>query len=393
MIFLDVTSACQSALNTGVKRIQRGLHASLRDRPDYLPVCWQAAHRAYRRLDSTDLTTLEGTTAQPHGLALFDFFAPALLRDRLHFARDRASLLDWPRAWSKDDTLLVPDLVWDNRGAFFVHRPANSARCIGVFHDAIALRRPRQSRIDRRLCRRGIRSLANFDGVLAISGEAQADLLHFWHEENVPSVPTQVTPWPVPFTGPRPASTPNFAARQLLYVARLEPHKNHLRLLDACELLWREGLSFSLRLIGCMAYPDTAWKILRRVRALRRAGRAIQWQAHVDEPELHAAYRDCSATVFPSLIEGFGLPIIESLWHGRPVVCGNNGALGELTRAGGCETVDTSDPAGIAAGLRLLLTDESRYHDLFAQTQARPFRTWPDYWSEVAPFLAAPPRA
>ena len=195
--------------------------------------------------------------------------------------------------------------------------------------------------------------------------------------------------WPVPLTyakrGRRWLRTS--PRRRLLYVARLEAHKNHLRLLDACETLWRQGLNFRLRLIGCLAYPDTAWKILGRVRALQRAGFAVQWQAHVPEDELHAAYRDCTATAFPSLSEGFGLPILESLWHGRPVVCGNNGALGEVAAGGGCEMVDTRETASITAGLRRLLSDEAHYRTLYTASQNRRFRTWSDYWAEVSDFL------
>jgi glycosyltransferase involved in cell wall biosynthesis len=167
----------------------------------------------------------------------------------------------------------------------------------------------------------------------------------------------------------------------------LEPHKNHLRLLDACEKLWRDGFSFELRLIGCMAYPDTAWRIWRRIRSLKKAGRSVQWQAHVSEAELSSAYRECSFTVFPSLLEGFGLPIIESLWHGRPVVCGNNGALGEIAAGGGCEIVEPQSEESLGRGLRLLLTNERRYHDLCAEIQRRKFRTWKDYGQELGNVL------
>jgi len=148
--------------------------------------------------------------------------------------------------------------------------------------------------------------------------------------------------------------------------------------------LWSEGLSFELRLVGCKAYPDTAWQVLRHVHALQKAGRPLQWQAHVEEAELHAAYRESSFTVFPSLLEGFGLPIIESLWHGRPVVCGTNGALGEVAAGGGCEAVDTQSETSLVQGLRLLLTDESRYQALYAESQARAFRTWEDYAHDLA---------
>ena len=199
-----------------------------------------------------------------------------------------------------------------------------------------------------------------------------------------------VAPWPVPFSGERPTAQPNFAARRILCVARLEPHKNHLRLLEACEALWKEGLAFELHLIGCLAYPDTAWKILRRLRRLKHSGRPLTWQAHVDEPGLHQAYRDCSFTAFPSLREGFGLPILESLWHRRPVVCGANGALGEVAAGGGCLPVDTQNVDSIAAGLRSLLQDEPAYNAIGADAQNRSFGTWADYWREGASFCQAP---
>lgn len=385
MIHLDVTSACQSPLNTGVKRMQRSMHEWLRGGKDYTPVCWQSARCGYRRLSPEDFQTLEQKAAvRVRGIGLVDSFVPGLVPDWLHFFSDAGRMLDWPSELQAGDVLLVPDLLWDNRGAFLARLRGTKARRVGIFHDAIALRRPGQSRLDRHYCARGVRALANLDAVVCISREAESDLHFYWREFGLNPVPTRVVPWPIPFAGSRPVTRPNFSARRLLYVARLEPHKNHLRLLAACEKLWSEGLNFELRLIGCMAYPDTAWQILRHVRALQKAGRAVRWQAHVGEAELHAAYRECSFTVFPSLIEGFGLPIIESLWHGRPVVCGTNGALGEVAAGGGCEAVDTHSEESIANRLRLLLIDERHYDVLHAQTQARPFRTWAEYWKEMA---------
>ena len=172
-------------------------------------------------------------------------------------------------------------------------------------------------------------------------------------------------------------------ARSLLYVARTEPHKNHLRLLDACEKLWREGLDFELRLIGGTAYPDHAWRIAARVHLLRAKGRRLRWDRHVPDQELHAAYRDSSFTVFPSLLEGFGLPIIESLWHGRPVVCGENGALGEMAAAGGCAKADMESLDAMAAEIRRLLTDQAHYEKLFLEAQFRSYRGWSEYWADL----------
>ena len=385
MIYLDVTSAAQSPLNTGVKRMQRGLHEYLKSRSDYTPVCWQSARRGYRNLQAADWANLEQTSHKElKGLGLYDIFSPGLITDWLRFFADSGAMLPWPAKLTGEDMVLIPDLLWDNRGAYWARLGPTSAKRVGIFHDAIALRRPEQSRIDRYLCAQGVRALAHMDAVICISREAEADLHFYWKEFGLKPVPTRVILWSVPFSGPAPALPPNFAARQILYVARLEPHKNHLRLLEACELLWQEGLAFELRLIGCLAYPGAAREILNRVRTLQAAGRKIQWQPHVSESDLRSAYQECSFTVFPSLLEGFGLPIIESLWYGRPVVCGKNGALGEVAEGGGCEPVETEDVKSIADGMRLLLTDEPRYQHLCDEIRQRPFRTWNDYWNDVS---------
>jgi len=394
MIYLDVTSACQSSLNTGVKRMQRGLYACLAPAGNCGPVCWQSARRNYRSLLKRDRENLAGTGLNPvGGTGLFDSFAPGLVSDCLHFAGDADHMLAWPVGLREGDVIFAPDLLWDNRGPFLAGLRGGPAFRVGIFHDAIALRRPWQSRIDRYFCARGVRALADFDLVLCISREAQRDLRFYWSQMGLRPAPTHVLPWPVPFTYPRPENGPHFSAKRLLYVARLEPHKNHLRLLDACEKVWREGMSFELRLIGCMAYPDTAWRIWRRIRSLQKAGRPVRWQAHVSEDELRAAYAECSFTAFPSLLEGFGLPIVESLWHGRPVVCGNNGALGEVAAGGGCEIVDPENEDSLACGVRLLLTSDLRYEELRAEIDRRVFRTWQDYGEELRPLLRREPKA
>ena len=386
--YLDVTSACQSGLNTGVKRMQRGLHTWLKKRPDYFPVYWQSALRDYRSLNDQDYRHLEEPSGPVQGTLLYDAFAPGLFRDWLGAWRERASLLRSLRNLEDGDILLVPDLLWDNRSVFFRRPNAARGQRVGIFHDAIALRQPGQSRIDAYFCARGVRTLSHFDQVICVSREAESDLHVFWKKFGAEPAPTHVIPWPVPFGSERPEGRSNFEARELLCVARLEPHKNHLCLLDACERVWREGVAFKLRLIGCKAYPDAAWKILRRVRELQSAGHDVAWSGYVSEDALHAAYRSASFTVFPSTLEGFGLPIIESLWHGRPVICGANGALGEVAAGGGCETVLTHDPQSLAEGIRRLLLSRPRYEQLYEEARTREFRSWTQYWNDVADALS-----
>ena len=383
MIYLDVTSACQSPLNTGVKRMQRGLHQWLKSQDaDYQPVCWQSAWQSYRALRRGDFKNLE-QTREVRGLQVYDSFAPGFLFDWLHSPGDSFRLLNLFKDCRPVDMLLMPDLLWDHRGAVISRLWITGLHRVAIFHDAIALRRPRQSYLDRYFCARGVRALAEMDAVICISEEAEDDLLHYWRKFRLPPTATFVVPWPVPFSGERPELFPNFHSRSLLYVARIEAHKNHLRLLDACEKLWREGLDFSLRLVGCKAYPDTALRVGLRIQQLRWKGRKVQWDTHVSDAELHNAYRECSFTVFPSLLEGFGLPIVESLWHGRPVLCGNNGALGEIAEGGGCAIADTESVESMAGEIRRLLTDQGHYERLFLEAQFRRFREWKDYWSDL----------
>lgn len=383
-IYLDVTSACQSPLNTGVRRMQRALHDWLSLQHSYTPVYWQSIRCDYRRIVVEDRNILERVSSPNlRGLALYDSFLPVHLPDLWHAGRDASLSLGWQRGWKEIDIVLVPDLLWDNRGTFFKKAGETPARLVGVFHDAIGLRRPRQSRIDAALCARGVKALASFDLVLCISREAEEDLHFFWKKFGLKPTITHVAPWPVPFPGKQPEHQPHFQARELLYVARLEKHKNHMPLLEACELLWREGRQFRLRLIGCNAYPVYSRRVRKRVQALQGDGRDLTLQAHVSEEALHAAYRQCSFTVFPSLLEGFGLPVIESLWHGRPVVCGSNGALGEIAESGGCERVDTRDTQSLAAAIRLLLEDENHYKKLYEEIRNRSFRSWSGYWDNV----------
>jgi glycosyltransferase involved in cell wall biosynthesis len=101
--------------------------------------------------------------------------------------------------------------------------------------------------------------------------------------------------------------------------------------------------------------------VIQRIRRLQRQGRDLLWNPHVSEEALHQAYESAKFTVFPSRAEGFGLPILESLWHGRPVICDSRGAVGELVADGGCLSVDVTDSHELAASIRSLLEEGDLY--------------------------------
>jgi glycosyltransferase involved in cell wall biosynthesis len=112
----------------------------------------------------------------------------------------------------------------------------------------------------------------------------------------------------------------------------------------------------------------------------------------VNDETLLRAYENCRFTVYPSLMEGFGLPIAESLAHGKPCVCGGNGALGEVARGGGCLIIDQASENAIAAAIKKLVTDQETYARLCSEARARKYRSWSGYIQELFEHLQPSPR-
>jgi len=123
----------------------------------------------------------------------------------------------------------------------------------------------------------------------------------------------------------------------------------------------------------------------------QRCGLPLQWHGRADDAQLEQLYRQADLTVYPSLEEGFGLPVAESLWQRRPCLCSGEGALAERAAAGGCLTVNTADWRAIAAGLERLLMEPELRHRLSQEADRRAFRRWSTVASELVAGLADAP--
>jgi glycosyltransferase involved in cell wall biosynthesis len=165
-------------------------------------------------------------------------------------------------------------------------------------------------------------------------------------------LPAPVDPGPLP-----DGLEPGF----VLAVGTIEPRKNYLRLLAAYRQLRGRALPIiinghpgvpQLVIAGRpgWAYGDTLQRI--------QAEPGVRYLGHVDEPTLESLYRSASVLVFPSLYEGFGLPLLEAMGHGLPAVVGAAGALPELA-AGAALSVAAEDPNAIAGAMERLLADAS----------------------------------
>ncbi len=96
-------------------------------------------------------------------------------------------------------------------------------------------------------------------------------------------------------------------------------------------------------------------------------------------------YRAASAVVFPSLNEGFGLPLSEALSVGTPVVTSGYGRMREIGEGRGAALVDPRDDDSVLEGVRAVMFDEVSRKRLLAEIAALKFRTWGDYTRELRP--------
>src|SRR5438477_2395710 len=242
-------------------------------------------------------------------------------------------------------------------------RPGAPPAAIFV-HDLAFRLRPSEVPWQQRLYFRAVlpRALHDAAAVLVPSESTRRDLLHLYHlpglEQKVQVIPEGLPPEVAVGTLPEGVE-PGF----VLAVGTVEPSKNYPRLLAAYrQLRGRHGaLPFSIN--GRPGVPQlviagrAGWAFgdtLQRI----AAEPGVRYLGHVDEPTLSALYASASVLAFPSLYEGFGLPLLEAMAHGVPAVVGAAGALPELA-LGAAISVDAEDEDAIASALERLLADES----------------------------------
>lgn len=175
----------------------------------------------------------------------------------------------------------------------------------------------------------------------------------------------------------------------VLVVGSQEPRKNHRAILHAATILWNEGIDFRLRFIGGGSIWFTR-QFDKEVARLAKAGHSVEVLRGIADDVLLDSYQRASFTVFPSLHEGYGLPVAESLALGVPVITSNYGSTAEIAADGGCLVVDPRSDEELTVAMRRLLTEPALAASLREEIAARPTRTWDDYANELWDGLVAP---
>jgi O-antigen biosynthesis alpha-1,2-mannosyltransferase len=248
-------------------------------------------------------------------------------------------------SFGRDDRLstLARDAVWyplalgRRRGADVLHCPTYrgplrpALPLVVTVHDLAVFRHPQAfNRWTRTYSPHVVpRVLAAARRVIAVSEFTRRELVELLR---VPNEKIRVVPNGVDdeFTPDGPAADGDY----VLAVGTLEPRKNLMRLVEAARQRQLE-----LRVVGARGWGN-----------VELGGNGVRWLGEVSDAELARQYRGALCVAYPSLYEGFGIPVLEAMACGAPVVTSRATAMAEVADDAAV-LVDATDPDEIAAGI------------------------------------------
>ncbi len=372
---VDVNFCARYAHNTGIQRVVRETVSRwVRDQPDIVLVAWNDAGTAMRRLSELETGRVISWNAQSEDA---DDTVPS--RIVIPFGTD----------------VVLPEVPQAFQSAALTALAAFSGNDVAMIgYDMIPVVSPNtvaELEIEKFSHYLGIVKRAST--VVAISETAAREFGGFASAraaQGLPGPRTSAVSLPIDVPTADEEETPLSSRPLVLCVGSQEPRKNHEAILFAAEMLWREGLDFSLEFIGGGS-ADNIRRFDRQVRELRGRGRPILVRRGVGDAELLSAYAAARFTVFPSIHEGYGLPVAESIATGTPAITSDYGSTGEIGADGGCLLINPRDDGELVSAMRRLLVDDELLRELRAQIRARPRRTWDDYAAEVWAALVEEP--
>jgi glycosyltransferase involved in cell wall biosynthesis len=250
-----------------------------------------------------------------------------------------------------------------------------SAARVVTIHDVSLKLYPECHPIRRRIINRPLVAIAArvADAVIAVSHSARNDLLRFHRipPERVSVVHEAAGPGFMRITDPRQRARIRMRYalpdRFMLYVGAIEPRKNLPRLMEAFARARRHGISHDLVCVG-----PYGWSSRDLYQHIDKLGlrRVVHFTGYVPVEDLPVIYNLAEFFAFPSIYEGFGLPVIEAMACGTPVITANASSLAEIA-GGAAYTVDPHDVDALTGAIVALASDSERREELSRRGLAR----------------------
>lgn len=227
------------------------------------------------------------------------------------------------------DVFLQPDV--------FAGRPTDSAYKIAVFYDLIPLIFKREyfdglkgyrARLSYFRYKKGIGHYKKFDTIITISDSSKRDLIR---ETGIDSAKINVIYPGFDHGASRPTKSALVSAgdRYLLYVGSCDYRKNISTIVDAFDSLKEKSLIDKLILVG-KDFAEPGNSSVEQTIAQSRFSDHISTPGFLSEGELAWLYQNAIAYIYPSLYEGFGLPVVEAMGYSCPVLTFDNSSLHEV---------------------------------------------------------------
>ena len=291
-LYWDITKSVGYAHHSGIRRVALALGQALESilQNDFSWVVWNSRKKCFQKTHpfSEDLPS-------------------------------RVVPMDDPEAW-----LISPEVFREKeRKGFSNWCQAFSGKWGLIFHDLIPIRFP-EITWPKSVRRHPeyIQLLAKADRIFSVSQASLDDLFAYTRDRGLtlpPSVILKLASFRVPEKLPPKEDPPPL---KILQVAILEPRKNQEILLDALELLWSEKQLIEATFVG-RVNPHFGKPIAKRIKNLKKAGHPVKHLDAPDDANLVDCYQKSHLTVLPAKTEGAGLPLLESLSYGTPVLGSN----------------------------------------------------------------------
>jgi radical SAM superfamily enzyme YgiQ (UPF0313 family)/glycosyltransferase involved in cell wall biosynthesis len=212
------------------------------------------------------------------------------------------------------------------------------------------------------------------DAIITVSNSACRDIASLYRigPDRLRAILEAAAPWFRPVTDERARARVRerygLAERFALFVGAIEPRKNLPRLMEAFAARRHAG-DLPLQLVCAGPYGWLSRGLTRQIERLG-IGHALRFTGYVPAEDLPVLYSLSELFVFPSLYEGFGLPVVEAMACGTPVIASRAASLTEVAD-GAVEFVDPLDTVGLGEAMVRLARDPERRRTLAARGLAR----------------------
>lgn len=173
-------------------------------------------------------------------------------------------------------------------------------------------------------------------------------------------------------------------------VGTIEPRKNLSYILDSFDKIWENNQNTTLCIIG--KYGWKSKHIIKRIKEHNNYNKRLFWLTDICDQELQYCYKQAKATISASIIEGFGLPVIESLMLGTPVLASDIPIYREICE-NNCKYFSLTHPEELTFAIKQILDSNSLYESIIPTYFSWP--TWEDsaisFFSNVLNHLPSKP--